>query len=134
MKIAKITTFWPLACSDLSVTVSIEELTFLGEKYESLSGSITQDGVIDMQEFQASLGFKEATTAARLFNCLDCTPPLCLYCSSVRCLYGMTDCSVVNGDKMIDFSEFATGIAICAGHLGLDEMIKCAKHSQDLEV
>lgn len=27
---------------------------------------------------------------------------------------------------MVDFSEFATGIAICAGHLGLDEMIKCA--------
>lgn len=53
--------------------MSPDELEFLKGKYESLSDSITQDGVIDMAEFQASLGYKAATTAARLFNCLDCT-------------------------------------------------------------
>lgn len=53
--------------------VSVDEIRFLKQKYTDLSGSILQDGVIDMNEFQSALGFKEAITAARLFNCLDCT-------------------------------------------------------------
>jgi serine/threonine-protein phosphatase 2B regulatory subunit len=90
--------------------LSLEELSILKEQYNTLSGSITQDGVIDMAEFQACLGFKEAVTAARLFNCLDS-----------------------NGDKKVDFSEFATGIAICAGKLGLDAMIKLSFKLYDLD-
>lgn len=59
----------------LYLSVADDDLAFLSEKYAELSGSITKDGLIDMAEFQASLGFKEATTAARLFNCLDRTTP-----------------------------------------------------------
>lgn len=32
---------------------------------------------------------------------------------------------------MIDFPEFVIGIAICAGNLGIEEMIKCASHSNE---
>lgn len=51
--------------------VTANQIELLYQKYAEISGSVTEDGVIDLEEFQRALGFKESDCIRRLFGAFD---------------------------------------------------------------
>jgi len=86
-----------------------EELEMLYTAYRRISQLEDPDGLIDEQEFKIACGWEESEIAQRIFHLFD-----------------------VNSDKVVNFEEFASGMAVFHG-TDLDKKIEFSFRLYDLD-
>jgi len=84
-----------------STHFSEDEVKRLHTHFRSISGSIQNDGVIDIAEFQQALGLKNSAFAERIFRVFD-----------------------INKDEVINFREFVCGLSVFCSKGTVDEKLQ----------
>ena len=89
---------------------SLAEISRLFVRFDSISGSIDDDGVIDVNEFEQAIGVEKSYFARRLFSVFD-----------------------ENGDKEITFPEFVLAFSVLSPRGSIPDKIAYSFRIYDVD-
>ncbi|KAH0794957.1 EF hand family protein [Histomonas meleagridis] len=87
-----------------------DEIKVLYKRFQKLSASQVNDGVIDINEFQTALGIQNAQFAQRIFSAFD-----------------------ADSNQTIDFEEFVSGLSALTNRASISEKAKLCFDIYDID-